>query len=88
VVSLAPQGPLELILNLPALRWGWHERPKKLRHWRCRELEIRTVQPLSVNTDGEVTTRTPAKIAVVPKALAVCVPHSFLEGRGADHAQG
>jgi diacylglycerol kinase (ATP) len=88
VVSLAPQGVLELILNLPALRWGWHERPEQVRHWRCREIEIRTVQPLPVNTDGEVTTRTPAKIVVVPKALAVCVAHTSLERRGADHAEG
>jgi diacylglycerol kinase (ATP) len=88
VVSLAPQGVLELILNLPALRWGWHQRPGQVSHWRCRDIEIRTVQPLPVNTDGEVTTRTPAKIAVVPKALAVYVPQSRLERRGAERAEG
>ena len=81
VVSLAPQGMLELILSLPALRWGWHERPEQVRHWRCRDIEIRTVQPLPVNTDGEVTTRTPAKIVVVPKALAVCARQTHLERR-------
>ena len=81
VVSLAPQGVLELILNLPALRWGWHERPEQVRHWRCRDIEIRTVQALPVNTDGEVTTRTPANIVVVPKALAVYVAQSSPSGR-------
>ena len=42
VVSVAPQGLLELIVNLPAFRWGKHERPAQVRHWRCREIEIRT----------------------------------------------
>ncbi len=88
VVSLAPQGALELVFNLPALRWGWHDRPAQVSHWRCREIEIRTVQPLPVNTDGEVTTRTPGTIVVVPKALAVCVPQNFLEGREGENAEG
>ena len=88
VVSLAPQGVLELILNLPALRWGWHERPEQVCHWRCRDIEIRTVRSLPVNTDGEVTTRTPAKIVVALKALAVFVPKSRLERSGAEHAEG
>ena len=88
VVSLAPQGVLELILNLPALRWGWHERPEQVRHWRCRDIEIRTVQALPVNTDGEVTTRTPANIVVVPKALAVYVAQSFADSRRTGHAEG
>jgi YegS/Rv2252/BmrU family lipid kinase len=86
VVSLEPQGPLELILNLPALRWGWHERAERVNHWRCRDIEIRTVRSLPVNTDGEVTTRTPAHIVVVPQALAVYVPQSFTATRRAEHA--
>jgi YegS/Rv2252/BmrU family lipid kinase len=88
VVSLAPQGLVELILNLPALRWGWHRRPAQVRHWRGGDIEIRTGKALPVNTDGEVTTCTPAKIVVVPRALAVCVPESRLERRGADDAEG
>jgi YegS/Rv2252/BmrU family lipid kinase len=88
VVSLAPQGLLELILNLPALRWGWHERAELVRHWRCREIEIQTARSLPVNTDGEVTTRTPAHIMVVPKALSVYVPQSFIASRRAEHAAG
>jgi YegS/Rv2252/BmrU family lipid kinase len=88
VLSLAPQGLLELILNLPALRWGRHERAQQVRHWRCRELEIRTIRSLPVNTDGEVTTRTPAKVVVVPKALSVHVPEGFLERQGTNDAQG
>jgi YegS/Rv2252/BmrU family lipid kinase len=85
VVSLAPQGLLELILSLPALRWGQHERAAGVRHWRCRDIEISTVRSLPINTDGEVTTRTPAQIVVIPKALSVYVPASLLQQRGTEH---
>jgi diacylglycerol kinase (ATP) len=74
LVSVAPQRLWELILSLPALRWGRHERAERIRHWRCREIEIRTARPIPINTDGEVTTRTPARIVVVPKAISVFVP--------------
>jgi diacylglycerol kinase (ATP) len=85
LVSVAPQGVWGLIANLPRLRWGWHGNGGLVRHWRCRELEIRTGRPLPINTDGEVTTRTPARIDVVPGAIAVFVPQTFLNNRRADH---
>jgi diacylglycerol kinase (ATP) len=89
VVSVAPQGLLELIVNLPAFRWGRHDRaPRMVRHWRCCEIEIRTAQPMPINTDGEVTTQTPATIVVVPQAIEVHVPQSFLASRRTDHAAG
>jgi YegS/Rv2252/BmrU family lipid kinase len=86
VVSVAPQGLLELIVNLPAFRWGRHERAPMVRHWRCCEIEIRTAEAMPINTDGEVTTQTPATIVVVPRALAVYVPQTFVASRGGDHA--
>jgi YegS/Rv2252/BmrU family lipid kinase len=85
LVSVAPQGLSGLIANLPRLRWGWHGDGGPVRHWRCREIEVRTSSPMPVNTDGEVTTRTPARIDVVPGAIAVFVPPTFLDGRRADH---
>jgi YegS/Rv2252/BmrU family lipid kinase len=85
LVSVAPQGLSGLIANLPRLRWGWHGDGGPVRHWRCREIEVRTSSPMPVNTDGEVTTRTPARIDVVPGAIAVFVPPTFLNGRRADH---
>jgi diacylglycerol kinase (ATP) len=88
VVSVAPQGVLELIVNLPAFRWGRHEKAPMVRHWRCSEIEIRTRQPMPLNTDGEVTTQTPATIVVVHQALEVHVPQSFLASRRTDHAAG
>jgi YegS/Rv2252/BmrU family lipid kinase len=88
VLSIGPQSLPELLLNLPALRRGRHERAQQVRHWRCRELEILTMRSLPVNTDGEVRTRTPATVVVVPKALAVYVPEGFLERQGTSHAPG
>jgi YegS/Rv2252/BmrU family lipid kinase len=89
VVSVAPQGLLELIVNLPAFRWGRHDRaPRLVRHWRCCEIEIRTVRSMPINTDGEVTTATPAKFVVVPKAIEVYVPETFMASRGGHDAAG
>jgi YegS/Rv2252/BmrU family lipid kinase len=87
VVNVAPEGMLELIVNLPWFRWGRHERtPQMVRHWRCREIEVRTAQPMPINTDGEVTTQTPATFSVVPGAIAAYVPQTSAIGRGVDHA--
>jgi diacylglycerol kinase (ATP) len=77
LVSVAPQGLWRLIRNVPALRWGWHEWADRIRHRRCREIEIHTTRPIPINTDGELTTQTPAQIMVVPKAVSVFVPSVF-----------
>jgi YegS/Rv2252/BmrU family lipid kinase len=74
LVSLAPRSFWQLVLSSPALRWGHHHAVERLRHWRCTEIEIRTRRPMPINTDGEVTTRTPASVRIVPKALSVYVP--------------
>ncbi len=73
LVSLAPRRFWHLILTSPLLRWGYHGDPR-VRHWRGTEIEIHTHRPMPVNTDGEVTTATPARIEVVPKAIKVFVP--------------
>jgi YegS/Rv2252/BmrU family lipid kinase len=73
LVSLAPRGFWQLILSSPQLLWG-HHHDQRLRHWRGTEIEIRTRRPMPINTDGEVTTQTPAQVRVVPRALSVYVP--------------
>jgi diacylglycerol kinase (ATP) len=45
-----------------------------VRDLRSQEIEIHTTEPLAINTDGEITTHTPAKFHVVPKALSIIVP--------------
>jgi diacylglycerol kinase (ATP) len=88
VVSVAPRDLLELIVNLPAFRWGRHEKAPMVRHWRCSDIEIRTAQPMPINTDGEVTTETPATIVVVPQAIEVHVPQTLVGSRGGQRAAG
>jgi len=73
LVSLAPRGFWQLILTSPSLLWG-HHHDERVRHWRGTEIEIRTHRPMPVNTDGEVTTQTPAYVRIVPKAISVYVP--------------
>jgi len=41
---------------------------------RCGEVEIRTQRPRSVNTDGEITTETPARFKVISQAISVFAP--------------
>lgn len=40
----------------------------------CQEVEICTLSPLDINTDGESTVSTPAHFRVIPHALSVLVP--------------
>jgi len=87
LVSLAPRSLWQLILSVPGLRRGRHH-DQRVRHWRGTEIEIRTRRPMPVNTDGEVTTQTPATIVVVPEAIAVYVPQTFVASREGDHAAG
>jgi diacylglycerol kinase (ATP) len=88
LVSVAPQGLWELIVNLPALRWGWHRRADRIRHWRCHEIHIWTPRPIPINTDGEVTTRTPAEFVVIPGAIPVFVPRMLPDTQGVGDVAG
>ena len=38
------------------------------------EIEVHTRKPYDINTDGEITTFTPARFRVIPRALAVLIP--------------
>jgi diacylglycerol kinase (ATP) len=74
LVSLAPRTFWQLILSAPGLRRGRHDHDERVRHWQGTEIEIRTQRPMPINTDGEVTTQTPAHVRIVPKAISVYVP--------------
>ena len=75
LVSLAPHGLAGADLSSAAIALGHAPADQRMvRHWRGCEIEIHTVRPMPINTDGEVTTQTPATISVVPKAIAVYVP--------------
>ncbi len=57
-----------------AFRRGRHDDPEAVEALAGRSFEVVTDRPMRVNTDGEITTRTPALFEVVPSALEVVVP--------------
>lgn len=64
----------QMLMILPAMRSGNHTASKFVSHYRCREAEIQTRRSHDINTDGEITSQTPAQFRVVPEALTVFVP--------------
>jgi len=63
-----------LALLAPALRTGRHGEFEGVHLLRGRHIELETSRPMPVNTDGEVTTETPAAFSVLPAALPVLAP--------------
>lgn len=64
----------QMILLLPAMRQGNHADLRGVRALNGTEFEVFTRKPRPINTDGEITTHTPAQFRVIPQALAVLVP--------------
>jgi diacylglycerol kinase (ATP) len=63
-----------LALIYPAFRRGRHGIWREVRTLSGGEIEIRTSSPRSINTDGELTTSTPATFRVLPRAIKVLAP--------------
>lgn len=64
----------KLALVYPAFRKGRHGFWKEVRTMNCGEVEIRTSRPRPVNTDGEITTSTPAYFTILRQAISVFAP--------------
>lgn len=64
----------QMALALPALRRGTHTQSRWVQSWQGKEIFVYVPKAKSINTDGEITTTTPAHFKVVPKALTVLVP--------------
>jgi YegS/Rv2252/BmrU family lipid kinase len=64
----------QIILLLPSMRQGRHIDWESVRAIQGQEITVYTRKPHSINTDGEITTHTPAVFRVIPKAIAVLVP--------------
>lgn len=62
------------LLLLPTMWKGTHDPAKGVQVFRGKEIEIRTRRKLWIDTDGEVTTFTPAHFSIQPQALRVMVP--------------
>ncbi|MBW4694042.1 MAG: lipid kinase [Lyngbya sp. HA4199-MV5] len=63
-----------LFFLLPALRTGQFSDRIGIARWEGKQIKVRTHQPKRVNTDGEITTKTPALFELCPAALEVFVP--------------
>ncbi len=63
-----------LLALLPSLRKGTHGRWDDVRAFRTTEVTVRTKRPRPVNTDGELSTYTPAHFRIRPKAIKVFAP--------------
>jgi diacylglycerol kinase (ATP) len=72
--SLEIQHWWQIIPLLPAIRQGRHIHWRSVRAIQGQELEVYTRKPYPVNTDGEITTYTPAVFRVMPRAIGVLVP--------------
>ena len=65
-----------ILAALPAMSRGRQEDWPGVRTLESQEFEIVTPLPQPINTDGELTTATPAYFRVIPQALTVLVPDS------------
>lgn len=76
--SLQPSGLFRLLTLMPAFRAGRHASLDEVHNLRARRIEVRTKRPMPVNTDGELTTETPALFEIMPRALEVFVPQTLI----------
>ncbi len=72
--SLEIQHWWQMLAVLPAMRRGSHGVTPWVQTWQGKEFHVYTRRPRAINTDGDITTSTPAHFRVVPKALSVLVP--------------
>ncbi len=64
----------QILPLLPAMRQGRHIHSPNVRVLEGQEITVYTRKTHSINTDGEITTQTPAVFRVIPQAIAVLVP--------------
>ncbi len=74
VLTLEVRGWWELVPLLPSLLNGTLADSRRVRVFQGTSVEVVTKRAKRVNTDGEITTHTPARFDLVPAALEVFVP--------------
>ncbi|MCU0567364.1 MAG: lipid kinase [Oculatellaceae cyanobacterium Prado106] len=72
--SLEVQHWWEAIALIPHLYRGEYATGKGIRILQGQDIKILTRKPRPIDTDGEITTQTPATFRVLPDAIRVCVP--------------
>lgn len=76
-----------LLALLPALRRGTQGKAADVRAFKTQEIHLSTRKPRPINTDGELTTHTPAHFKVMPKILRIYAPPPSERSRGSDLSQ-
>ena len=74
VYSLEVDHWWRLLVLLPALRRGTHRHWKDVRAFPTQSCAVATKRPMPVNTDGELTTMTPAMFRLLPGCVSVFAP--------------
>ena len=74
VYSLEVDHWWQLVALAPSLKRGTHGSWRDVRAFTTSAVTVRTRRSRSVNTDGELTTATPAVFRVRPKAVRVFTP--------------
>lgn len=69
--SLNLQHWWQLLAILPAMRSGDHTSWSFVDAFRAQTITVTTARPMPINTDGEITTYTPATFQVLPQAISV-----------------
>ncbi|TAD77916.1 MAG: lipid kinase [Oscillatoriales cyanobacterium] len=64
----------QMLPLVPAMHAGRLSQKAQVRTIEAREIRVTTHHPKSINTDGELSTRTPALFRVLPNSLVVFVP--------------
>jgi len=64
----------QIIPILPAMARGRQATWPRVVAREAKEVEVFTRRPRPINTDGEITTQTPARFRVIPQAISVMVP--------------
>jgi diacylglycerol kinase (ATP) len=78
--ALEPHSVWRLIGKLPWLLRGKHETITGVISLAAPAMEVSTDRRLSVNTDGELTTHTPVRFSIAPRALEVFAPAASAVG--------
>lgn len=65
---------------LPAVYRGTHLGHPAVEHWTARRVTVRSVEPVRIETDGEVVGTTDVEAWVAPKALSLRVPRGACDG--------
>lgn len=85
VYCLKPLSFWGLLVLFPALRFGRLRNREPILVTSGRQVEVRTRRRLRVNTDGELTTRTPVLFEVAAHALQIFVPPVDVQAKADEH---